>query len=367
MPFTNPAAGAWPSTAAVRAGSAGAREGRDSCCRCQALACVVKLPLMHDGKCQAAPPERHPHRAFPNGPSRGPGARKPLTLFPLPSCAACPGRATRRLAARRGGKQLLLAGDVGMPPGYLRGLCSGRGGAQIAFEPPILTEGLRWRAFSQFDAYHHVLWTTATSVGQAGASPSQCARGLVTRRTPRQQQSAGEPQRVARACCNGIGNEPKRRPRPLAPPRHALSLKVEAIEIHHLVPRSHEVTHELLLRVVICVDFREGSELGVRAEDEVDGGAGPLDLARRAIATLVHVLIRADGFHSVLMSSRFTKKSLVNVPGRLVKTPCSDCPELAFRARMPPTSTVISGAVNFSKNARSTSSVSGGSSSPARR
>ena len=57
-------------------------------------ACVVKLPLMHDGKCQAAPPERHPHRAFPNGPSRGLGARKPLTLFPHPSCAACPGRAT---------------------------------------------------------------------------------------------------------------------------------------------------------------------------------------------------------------------------------------------------------------------------------
>lgn len=147
-------------------------------------ACVVKLPLMHDGKCQAAPPERRPHQAFPNGPSRGPGARKPLTLFPHPSCAACPGRATPRLAARRCGKQLLLAGDIGMPPGCFRGLCSGRGDAQIAFEPPILTEGLRWRAFSQFDAYHHVLWTTATSVGQAGASPSQCARGLVTRHTP---------------------------------------------------------------------------------------------------------------------------------------------------------------------------------------
>src|SRR6266508_2751756 len=97
---------------------------------------------------------------------------------------APPVQAAPRLAARRYGKQLLLAGDVGMPPGCFRGLCSGRGGAQIAFEPPILTEGLRWRAFSQFDAYHHVLWTTATSVGQAGASPSQCARGLVTRHTP---------------------------------------------------------------------------------------------------------------------------------------------------------------------------------------
>jgi hypothetical protein len=89
-----------------------------------------------------------------------------------------------RHALLRGGKQLLLAGDVGMPPGCFPGLCSGRGGAPIAFAPPLLTAGLRWRAFSQFDAYHHVLWTTATSVGQAGASPSQGARGLVTRHTP---------------------------------------------------------------------------------------------------------------------------------------------------------------------------------------
>src|SRR5439155_23568337 len=73
---------------------------------------------------------------------------------------------------------------------------------------------------------------------------------------------------------------------------HALSLKVEAIEIHHLVPRSHKVTHELLLRVVLCVNLGEGSELGVRAEDEVDGGAGPLHRAGGAIATLVHVRSR---------------------------------------------------------------------------
>ena len=35
-------------------------------------------------------------------------------------------------------------------------------------------------------------------------------------------------------------------------------------------------------------------------------------------------------FHSVPMSSRFTKKSLVSVSGRLVKTPCFDWPTLAF-------------------------------------
>jgi hypothetical protein len=66
-----------------------------------------------------------------------------------------------------------------------------------------------------------------------------------------------------------------------------LSLKVEAIEIHRLVPRTHKVTHELLLRVVACADLREGSKLGVRTEDEVDGGDSPLELVRGAIATLV--------------------------------------------------------------------------------
>src|SRR6266545_6212491 len=72
---------------------------------------------------------------------------------------------------------------------------------------------------------------------------------------------------------------------------HALSLKVEAIVVHDLVPRSHEGTHELLLRVLLCVNFGDGSELGVVAEDEVDGGAGPLHRAG-AIATLVHVRSR---------------------------------------------------------------------------
>src|SRR4029453_10210873 len=80
----------------------------------------------------------------------------------------------------------------------------------------------------------------------------------------------------------------------LGPSRpRAVPPKVEAIVVHDLVPRSHEITHELLLRVVLCVNLGEGSELGVVAEDEVDGGAGPLHRAGGAIATLVHVLIRA--------------------------------------------------------------------------
>jgi len=39
--------------------------------------------------------------------------------------------------------------------------------------------------------------------------------------------------------------------------------KIEAIEIHDLIPRSHEVAYEGLLRVVRRVDFRDGSKLGV--------------------------------------------------------------------------------------------------------
>src|SRR5687767_10676418 len=66
--------------------------------------------------------------------------------------------------------------------------------------------------------------------------------------------------------------------------------EVEPIEVHDLVPRSDEVTHELLLRVVLCVDLRDGSELGIRTEDEVGSGGGPLELARHSVPALVHVL-----------------------------------------------------------------------------
>src|SRR5207237_4753133 len=66
--------------------------------------------------------------------------------------------------------------------------------------------------------------------------------------------------------------------------------KVVAIKIHHLGPRGHKVFHKRLLRVGTCIDFREGSELGVRTEDEVDTSAGPLQLSPRAIASFEHVL-----------------------------------------------------------------------------
>src|SRR5579871_675740 len=66
------------------------------------------------------------------------------------------------------------------------------------------------------------------------------------------------------------------------------SSEVVAIQVHHLAPRSREVFHELLLGVVTGVDFRDGPKLGVRTEDKVDTGAGPLEFARRAIAPFKH-------------------------------------------------------------------------------
>src|SRR5437764_7502746 len=62
--------------------------------------------------------------------------------------------------------------------------------------------------------------------------------------------------------------------------------KVESIEVHDLVPRGHEVAHELLLRVVARIDLRERTELRVRTEDQVDAATGPLALAGLAIAEL---------------------------------------------------------------------------------
>ena len=67
--------------------------------------------------------------------------------------------------------------------------------------------------------------------------------------------------------------------------------EVEAVKVHYLVPHRYKVVQELLLRVHTSVDFRQGPELGVRTEDEVDTGACPLEFARCAITTLEHVFV----------------------------------------------------------------------------
>jgi hypothetical protein len=49
-----------------------------------------------------------------------------------------------------------------------------------------------------------------------------------------------------------------------------LGKQARAVEVHDLVPCGDEIIHELLLRVAARIDFRNGTKLGVRAEDEVD-------------------------------------------------------------------------------------------------
>jgi hypothetical protein len=72
--------------------------------------------------------------------------------------------------------------------------------------------------------------------------------------------------------------------------RRLRSCEVEAIEIHNLVPCSDEITHELLLGIDAPVDLGDRPEFGVRAEDEVDPGAGPPELSSFATATLEDIL-----------------------------------------------------------------------------
>jgi len=65
--------------------------------------------------------------------------------------------------------------------------------------------------------------------------------------------------------------------------------EIETVKVHYLIPRRYKVVQELLLGILTSVDFRQGPELGVRTEDEVDTGAGPLEFARCAITTLEHI------------------------------------------------------------------------------
>src|SRR5580698_10863850 len=59
-------------------------------------------------------------------------------------------------------------------------------------------------------------------------------------------------------------------------PRLGVDGQVESIQIHHLVPRRRKVPHERRLGVVAAVELRDGSEVRVRTEDEVDGRCRPL-------------------------------------------------------------------------------------------
>ena len=147
------------------------------------------------------------------------------------------------------------------------------------------------------------------------------------------------------------------RPAGQRPARTAGSAEVEPVEVQDLDPRGDEVRHELLARVIAGVDLGERAQLGVRAEHEVDAGAGPADLARGVVA---------DERPRVAGGRRPRRAEVEQVheevvrerAGVSVRTPAVDPPAFAPRARRPPTSTVISGALSVSRFALSTSRYS---------
>ncbi len=114
-------------------------------------------------------------------------------------------------------------------------------------------------------------------------------------------------------------------------------------------------------RVGTSVDFGQGAELGVRTEDEIDTRAGPLEFARFAIAAFEHVRVLRDR----LPLRAHVEQVHEEVVGQRLGSLGEDAvlrtwPTLVFRTRMPPTSTVISGAVRVSNCALSISSASAG-------
>jgi len=66
-------------------------------------------------------------------------------------------------------------------------------------------------------------------------------------------------------------------------------VEIEAIGVHHLGPRGHEVLNELLLGVCACIDFRERAELRVRSEDQVYTRPDPPGRIRLAIPSFAHI------------------------------------------------------------------------------
>ena len=148
-------------------------------------------------------------------------------------------------------------------------------------------------------------------------------------------------------CCWGCALRPSRGQKPSKsfPQR---SGEVKAVQVHYLGPRRREVFHKLLLRVRARIDFREGAQLLVRAEDQVDTRAGPIDLVRFPIAPLVHAFRASRRLPLRAHVEQVDEEVVRRVSGRLVKAPCADSPVFVFCTRRPPTRTVISGAVSVS-------------------
>lgn len=103
--------------------------------------------------------------------------------------------------------------------------------------------------------------------------------------------------------------------RPKPPERSGGLLEVEAVELHHLGPHMHEVVDELLIGVVRGIHLGNGAQLRVRPEHEVDRRTRPHNVTTFAAPSLVDPVAPSASVHMRLMSSKLTKKALVNVPG----------------------------------------------------
>src|SRR5208282_163382 len=126
------------------------------------------------------------------------------------------------------------------------------------------------------------------------------------------------------------GTEPKYEvDRPLFPPS---SGKIVAVQVHHFTPRSHEVFHERLFRVVTGVDFRDCPELGVRTKDKVDTGAGPLDFARFTIVPLKHTFGCCGGLPLRIHVEQVDEEIIRQRPGSVGKDALLGLPEVRIQS-----------------------------------
>ena len=71
---------------------------------------------------------------------------------------------------------------------------------------------------------------------------------------------------------------------------------IKSVKVHDLVPSRDKVAQEQLLRVLTSIDFRDRPQPGVGTEYEIDAGAGPLEFACRAVATLEDAVGLRGGF-----------------------------------------------------------------------
>src|SRR5579875_303188 len=77
-----------------------------------------------------------------------------------------------------------------------------------------------------------------------------------------------------------------------APLPSVASGDVKAVEHHDLVPCRNEVVHELLVCIVAGVHLGDSSQLGVRAEYEINRGCCPPKRTTGAVAPFVDALFR---------------------------------------------------------------------------